>query len=101
VDYAKFEGEIPSGEYGAGTVVVWDTGAYRNLTERDGEHVPMPRAIDDGHVVVWLDGAKLTGAYALTRAKLAGGTSSGCWSRRTTRVPTGAASQRRPSRSRC
>jgi DNA ligase D-like protein (predicted 3'-phosphoesterase) len=73
LDYAKFEGEIPSGEYGAGTVVVWDTGTYRNLTEHKGEPVPMPRAIDGGHVVVWLDGDKLTGAYALTRAKLAGG----------------------------
>lgn len=73
LDYAEFEGEIPSGEYGAGTVVVWDIGNYRNLTVHDGEQVPMSQAVEAGHLVVWLDGDKLTGAYALTKAKLAGG----------------------------
>jgi hypothetical protein len=63
----------PPDQYGAGTVVVWDTGTYRNLTEHDGARVPMPRAVDDGHLVVWLEGHRLTGAYALTKAKLRGG----------------------------
>lgn len=66
LDYADFEGQIPEGEYGAGTVLVWDTGAYRNLTEKDGEEVPVERAIEDGHVAVWLEGEKLQGGYALT-----------------------------------
>ena len=69
----RTEGEIPFREYGAGTVVVWDTGTYRNLTEQHGERVPARQAIDNGHVVIWLDGHKLAGAYALTKAKLAGG----------------------------
>lgn len=73
LDYAEFEGVISAGQYGAGTVVVWDTGTYRNLTERDGTQVPMSQAVADGHLVVWLHGEKLTGAYALTKAKLAGG----------------------------
>lgn len=71
--YAEFEGEIPPDQHGAGTVVVWDTGTFRNLTERVGGPVPMSQAVANGHLVVWLDGEKLTGAYALTKAKLAGG----------------------------
>lgn len=66
-DYADFEGVIPEGQYGAGTVIVWDTGPYRNLTERDGEEVAVDRAVEEGHVRVWLEGRKLKGGYALTR----------------------------------
>lgn len=66
LDYADFEGDIPEG-YGAGTVVVWDTGPYRNLTERKGESVGMSEGLENGHVKVWLQGAKLSGAFALTR----------------------------------
>ncbi|ASU85133.1 DNA ligase [Nocardiopsis gilva YIM 90087] len=69
LDYAEFEGRIPEDEYGAGTVVVWDTGTYRNLTERRGEQVPIAEAVDGGHLLVWLDGRKLTGAFALTRMR--------------------------------
>jgi DNA ligase D-like protein (predicted 3'-phosphoesterase) len=67
VEYADFEGVIPEGEYGGGSVIVWDTGTYRNLTERDGKPVPVADAVDAGHVKVWLEGEKLTGGYALTR----------------------------------
>ena len=67
VDYAGFEGVIPEGEYGAGTVIVWDRGTYRNLTEEGGEEIPVEEAIDRGHVKVWLEGEKLTGGFALTR----------------------------------
>jgi DNA ligase D-like protein (predicted 3'-phosphoesterase) len=67
VSYARFEGVIPEGQYGAGPVIVWDTGTYRNLTEQDGREVPVSDAIDRGHVHVWLEGHKLRGGYALTR----------------------------------
>jgi DNA ligase D-like protein (predicted 3'-phosphoesterase) len=67
LDYADFEGVIPEGQYGAGSVIVWDTGPYRNLTERDGREVPVEQALADGHAVVELDGEKLRGGYALTR----------------------------------
>jgi DNA ligase D-like protein (predicted 3'-phosphoesterase) len=66
-DYAEFEGVIPEGQYGAGAVIVWDIGPYRNRTRRDGREVPMERALEDGHVVVELHGRKLRGAFALTR----------------------------------
>jgi DNA ligase D-like protein (predicted 3'-phosphoesterase) len=67
IDYLDFEGVIEEGEYGAGTVIVWDTGEYRNLTEDDGGEVPIERALDRGHAVVWLEGRKLRGAYMLQR----------------------------------
>jgi len=68
LDYAGFEGVIPEGEYGAGAVIVWDHGTYRNIKEDDdGNEVPMEKALKDGHVTVWLDGRKLSGGYALIR----------------------------------
>jgi len=65
--YADFEGVIPEGAYGAGTVLVWDTGPYRNLTEKKGVPIPMAQAVDHGHVKIRLEGRKLQGGYALTR----------------------------------
>src|ERR671935_808778 len=60
--YADFEGVIPEGQYGAGTVIVWDRGSYRNLGEE-----PIEQALEQGHASVWLEGEKLRGGYALTR----------------------------------
>jgi DNA ligase D-like protein (predicted 3'-phosphoesterase) len=67
LDYADFEGIIPEREYGAGAVIVWDRGTYRNRTRRRGEEVPLERALRDGHLVVELCGQKLRGGFALTR----------------------------------
>lgn len=68
LDYADFEGRIPAGEYGAGAVIVWDTGVYANLTtDRSGREVPVSEGLERGHVSVWLLGHKLRGGYALTR----------------------------------
>jgi bifunctional non-homologous end joining protein LigD len=67
LDYQDFEGLIPGGEYGGGAVIVWDRGTYRNITERDGRAVSMLKAIDGGHVSVWLEGTKLRGGWSLTR----------------------------------
>ena len=72
LDYAEFEGTIPEGEYGAGTVIVWDTGDYENRTEEDGEEVPVEQAVEQGHVKVELRGEKLTGTFALTRTRMRG-----------------------------
>jgi len=67
LDYIDFEGVIPEGEYGGGSVIVWDTGTYRNITTSKGEEVPASEALARGHVAVWLEGHKLSGGYALTR----------------------------------
>ena len=68
--YAEFEGVIPQGEYGGGTVLVWDRGSYRNLKEpQEGESEPKPvsQQLDEGHATIWLEGEKLAGGYALIR----------------------------------
>ncbi|MGA3221533.1 MAG: non-homologous end-joining DNA ligase [Acidimicrobiales bacterium] len=67
LDYRDFEGTIPGGNYGAGAVIVWDEGTYRNLTTRHDEVVPVAEAVAAGHVSVWLEGSKLVGGWALTR----------------------------------
>ena len=67
IEYAGFEGVIPEGHYGAGKVIVWDTGHYRNITEKDGQAVEMDHALENGHIAVWLEGKKLKGGYAITR----------------------------------
>ena len=68
LEYGDFEGVIPKGEYGAGTVLVWDTGPYRNLRgEKTGHGASMKKSLEDGKVEVWLEGKKVRGGYALIR----------------------------------
>ncbi len=74
LDYADFEGVIEEGHYGAGAVIVWDAGPYRNITrDRYGELIPLAEALKQGRAVVWLEGKKLRGGYALVRTRLGGG----------------------------
>ncbi|WP_280553990.1 DNA polymerase ligase N-terminal domain-containing protein [Halomonas sp. 25-S5] len=68
--YADFEGVIPEGEYGAGTVLIWDCGYYRNLKEGD-DRSSVAEQLKEGHATVWLEGEKLHGGYALIRTHLA------------------------------
>jgi hypothetical protein len=53
-------------------VVVWDTGDLENVTEKDGEPVPLAEALAGGHLKVVLHGQKLTGAFALTHTRMRG-----------------------------
>jgi len=61
LEYATFHGEIPKGEYGAGTVEIWDKGTYELVEEKR-----------DGGLTVRLHGKRLNGTYALVPAKLSG-----------------------------
>ncbi|RJP79711.1 MAG: DNA ligase [Candidatus Zixiibacteriota bacterium] len=70
LDYAGFEGIIPAGQYGGGTVIVWDQGVYRNLKESEGQS--MEEALERGLAAVWLEGEKLRGGYALIRTRRRG-----------------------------
>jgi bifunctional non-homologous end joining protein LigD len=62
LEYAKFEGTIPEGEYGAGEVIVWDRGHW----EPDGD----PRqALTKGKLEFVLDGERLRGAWRLLQLR--------------------------------
>jgi bifunctional non-homologous end joining protein LigD len=61
LDYASFEGEIPKGEYGAGSVEIWDTGTYDLVEEKR-----------DGGLTVHLHGKRLEGLWTLIPAHLDG-----------------------------
>jgi bifunctional non-homologous end joining protein LigD len=61
LEYASFEGRIPAGEYGAGTVEIWDAGTYELLEEKPG-----------GGLVFRLDGTRLQGVWTLVPAHLDG-----------------------------
>ena len=65
VDYAKFEGVIPEGEYGGGTVMVWDYGTYQ--PEDKSEDVSA--ALRKGELKFSLDGEKLKGSWVLVRTR--------------------------------
>ncbi|MDX2003459.1 MAG: DNA ligase D [Chitinophagales bacterium] len=73
-DYLHFEGTIPEGNYGAGTVMVWDTGTYHYVgTEsREQSEKAMAAGMKKGHVTVILEGSKLKGEFTLVRIKSTG-----------------------------
>ncbi len=64
LDYCDFEGVIPSGNYGAGPMILWDRGSYRNY---DG--VPASEGLARGKLDLELYGHKLRGRWALVRIK--------------------------------
>jgi bifunctional non-homologous end joining protein LigD len=62
LEYAKFEGVIPPGQYGAGTVMVWDFGKYESPEDR-----PPEEQLASGKIHVVLQGEKLCGAFTLIK----------------------------------
>jgi bifunctional non-homologous end joining protein LigD len=62
IDYGDFEGIIPKGQYGGGTVLLWDRGTWEPLGDMD----PVA-AYKKGHLKFRLDGEKLHGGWALVR----------------------------------
>jgi len=64
VDYAQFEGVIPEGEYGGGTVMVWDYGTYKP-EETDN----VAEALRKGELKFSLNGKKLKGGWVLVRTR--------------------------------
>ena len=57
ISYANFQGTIPEGEYGAGTVEIWDKGTYELIDRKEDK------------LVVEINGEKLQGSYVLVRLK--------------------------------
>ena len=72
-DYKNFEGIIPAGNYGAGTVMVWDEGTYEALEGTNGtkaaQQKVLLRELRDGSLKFRLNGKKLKGEFALVRTK--------------------------------
>jgi bifunctional non-homologous end joining protein LigD len=64
LDYAQFEGTIPAGEYGGGTVMVWDYGNYVPETEFD-----IASALRHGQLKFILRGKKLKGSWVLVHMR--------------------------------
>ena len=66
IEYETFEGVIPKGQYGGGTVMVWDKGAYYVYGEKPIE------ALREGRLHIVLDGQKAKGEWALIRTRIQG-----------------------------
>lgn len=75
-DYRSFEGIIPEGNYGAGTVIVWDEGEYQrtdgNFQDKEKEDKELLHQWHKGKITFTLKGKKLKGAFALIKATARG-----------------------------
>jgi bifunctional non-homologous end joining protein LigD len=71
LDYRTFEGVIPKGNYGAGTVMVWDEGTYhsRQTADRAESERILKEGLQKGHITFVVYGKKLKGELALVKLK--------------------------------
>ena len=75
VDYGGFEGVIPEGEYGGGTVMVWDTGTWTP----ESQSADVAAALKKGDLKFVLHGKKLHGSWVLVRTRGFGSSSGKSW----------------------
>jgi bifunctional non-homologous end joining protein LigD len=70
-DYKNFEGEIPEGNYGAGTVMIWDEGEYHALETEDRKESEriLRKGLSKGEIKFFLKGKKLQGGFVLVKLK--------------------------------
>jgi bifunctional non-homologous end joining protein LigD len=73
MEYGSFEGVIPAGEYGGGTVMLWDRGTW------SPEVNDVEEALGKGDLKFTLHGKKLRGSWALVRTRGYGGSSKTSW----------------------
>jgi DNA ligase D-like protein (predicted 3'-phosphoesterase) len=69
LEFADFEGVIPEGQYGAGKVMIWDRGEFRNETYERNALLPLEQACEAGKITFVLEGEKLKGKFTLLRIK--------------------------------
>ena len=73
IDYNTFEGTIPKGEYGGGTVMLWDRGTYSSdtATSPNDEEEAIRDGLERGDLKITFHGDRLHGSFALVRMKFA------------------------------
>jgi bifunctional non-homologous end joining protein LigD len=73
IDYNTFEGTIPQGEYGGGTVMLWDRGTYSadTATSPDEDEDAIREGLRRGDLKITFNGERLRGSFALIRMKFA------------------------------
>ncbi|MFA7586358.1 MAG: DNA ligase D [Novosphingobium sp.] len=64
LDYARFEGSIPKGEYGGGTVMLWDNGTWQPIPGKDPR-----KTLAEGHLHFTLHGRRMKGEWVMFRLK--------------------------------
>jgi bifunctional non-homologous end joining protein LigD len=69
LEYGKFYGEIPEGNYGAGTVEIWDYGTYRPITGQGDAELTLLGMLEKGDIKFSLNGVYLKGRFAIFRLK--------------------------------
>jgi bifunctional non-homologous end joining protein LigD len=69
IEYNEFEGTIPEGEYGGGTVMVWDTGTYTAAGDGDDPDEALREGYRKGDFKFVLHGKRLKGSWVLVRTK--------------------------------
>ncbi len=75
LDYALFEGKVPEGAYGAGVVMIWDTGGYEPLRPA---RIAMEEWLDRGYLKFILHGTRLRGLWEMVRYQI-GATGKETW----------------------
>jgi bifunctional non-homologous end joining protein LigD len=68
IEYNTFEGTIPKGEYGGGTVMLWDRGTYESAGP-DGDVAELRRGYEKGDFKFILHGKRLRGSWVLVRTR--------------------------------
>ncbi len=70
-DYKEFEGVIPEGNYGAGSVIIWDRGFYHHLSDTNGKRSDtlLREGLKKGHITFILHGEKLRGEFSLVKIR--------------------------------
>ena len=80
IEYAKFEGVLEDGKYGAGLVMIWDTGTYiaeveiskgvrKEITDYEEANKVMSEGMEKGEIKFLLKGKKMKGSFALVKTK--------------------------------
>src|SRR6478609_4018109 len=74
LDYGTFEGTIPAGEYGGGTVMLWDRGRWIPHPDKDPK-----KTLEEGHLHFTLEGERMKGEWVMFRLKAKPGEKGEAW----------------------